>query len=46
MNQLNEQLRSIRVQLAVLELHPKANEEAIRQLKKEEKECLKTLNIM
>jgi len=43
MNLLNEQLRSIRIQLCMEENRENPDVERINQLKKEEKECLKKL---
>ena len=43
MNQLNEKLRNIRTQIAIEEMNPRPDLEKLKELRKEEKKCLKNI---
>ena len=43
MNQLNETLRILRVQIAAEEMKPRPDIMVLKQLRKEEKRCLKEI---
>ena len=43
MNQLNETLRAIRVQIAAEEMQPKPDLKKLKELRKQQKQCLHEL---
>ena len=43
MNQLNETIRILRIQIAAEEMQPKPNIERLKELRKEEQDCIRQL---